>query len=325
MTKNLELKRHIIAAYNDINLTEYPSARKIALRLQTLGITTTEQTVLSYLKVANVKRKFGNNKPVVVDLKSVKKAVATLKKKNVLPNVAHIRKTLGGGTSLQLSTLRQQLVDESTVKYTFSEMVENLVNFKIYKADLPFNPNALLFEVNPINLIFESKKTYRHATLDVIHHAILMALQFKQACALVIPKHEIQVMMPTVLKTLDLDQSQIEVLDKYLTIHSIEDSYNLEGLLYGQKHMIGLFEQIYSGGVKHIFTSFFFSTCERQPTHSLPPEKFMQSLIRLLVKHTVKRGCTFTSSEWAFLLGKCTTESYELLSRRIGVLWHNHC
>ena len=324
MTKNLDLKKQIITAYNDINVTEYPSACKIVLYLQAKGITTTEPTVLSYLKVANVKKKFCKPSPAQIDLKSVKRAVATLRKSNVLPTVAHIRKIVGGGTSLQLSTLRQQLVDEAVRQYTFSEAVEALVNLKIYKANMPFNPKSLLAEVNSINLIFESRKTYRHATLDVIHHAILMALEFKQACALVVPEHEIRVMMPTILKVLNLSQAQIEALDENLSIYCIEDSYNLEGLLYGQRHMIGFFDQLYTNGYKHILTSFFISTCERMPTHSLTPDNFMQTLIRKLSKHTVKKGRTFTSSEWSYLLGQNTSETFDALSRRIGVLWHNH-
>ena len=324
MTKNLDLKKQIIAAYNDINATEYPSACKIVLYLQAKGVTTTEPTVLSYLKVANVKKKFRKPSPAQVDLKSVKKAVATLRKSNVLPTVAHIRKIVGGGTSLQLSTFRQQLVDEAVRQYTFSEAVEALVNCKIYKADLPFNPKSLLFEVNPVNLIFEGHKTQRYATLDVIHHAILMSLEFKQACALVLPKHEIQVMLPSILKTLNLTEIQINLLNSHLAIYSIEDSFNLEGLLYGQKHMLAFFEQIYSKGVKHLFTSCFISTCEGLPTHTLTPDKFMNGLLRILIKHTVKNGCTFTSSEQSYLLGNYPTETFNLLSRRIGILWHNH-
>ena len=323
VTKNLELKQQIIAAYNEINLTEYPSGRKIALHLKAQGIITTEQTVWNYLKVANVKKR-RTKAPLELDLKTVKKAVGKLRKSNELPTVVNIRKAIGGGSTYHLGVIRKQLVDESIRKYGFSEAVEALVNPKIYKADMPFNPKSLLAEVNPINLIFESRKTYRHATLDVIHHAILMALEFKQACALVVPEHEIRVMMPTILKVLNLSQAQIEALDENLSIYCIEDSYNLEGLLYGQKHMIGFFDQLYTNGYKHILTSFFISTCERMPTHSLTPDNFMHTLIRKLSKHTVKKGRTFTSSEWSYLLGQNTSETFDALSRRIGVLWHNH-
>ena len=102
MTKNLELKKKIIAAFNEINEFEYPSYRKIRALLSLQGVSVTEPTIRSYILKSNVKRNHQKIPSTPVNVDSVQAAALKLSLSRISPTINAIRKELNGA---QISTL----------------------------------------------------------------------------------------------------------------------------------------------------------------------------------------------------------------------------
>ena len=315
MTKNLEVKYKIVAAYSAISENEYPSLKKIKEYLQVQGISVSEPTISSYLSKANVRRLNWRKPAQKVNIETVEAACISLLDKGKMPTIKNIAEELGGVLIYSVSETRKKVMNSLITERNFNDILSGKHECII------FENRAILNEVAPFNILIAMSKNRIENECILAHHAILMALQFQKPCALFLCETTLNQAICSAVKQLNLTEEQIGIVNNSLSILALRDIQKWHFLYTVEDYFIKQIRFLYGSGCKHIFTQSFLTSLNLQK-HTPDKTLLEYSLTAIKkVRHSMTaHEQTFTCSEHLHFLSP--TDGRELFNKA-SILWYS--
>ena len=316
MTKNLELKKKIIAAFNEINEFEYPSYRKIRALLSLQGVSVTEPTIRSYILKSNVKRNHQKIPSTPVNVDSVQAAALELSLSRISPTINAIRKELNGAQISTISKVRKTLIHGLIEKKSLTEILATPPT-----SIIVFENQALVYEFARVNILVAKSQTHEENEFSLALHAILMALQFEVPCALMLCESICNQAIHSAISALRLTPTQVEIINKNLTVMVMRDVKKLHLLYTLDDHIFRQIRLLYQNGCQHIFVQSFITKLYIQ-NHKKSESLITYALTAIYkMKHSmVSKDQTFTSSESLDLLHHKNSNDLYL---KASILWYS--